>query len=230
MTLVTKNRLRIPGNQVTVSMDGIILEESIDKSETLLGCVIDADLKWHGQVEELLKKLKKRIAGLAHIKFILPFHLRKIVSEGLFNSVLSYCLPLFGACDVREIHDIQVLQNKVAQLVTHSPPRAVRNPMFDKLGWLTVNQLVRYHTLLAVFRIKRSGEPEYFSEGLCNENINGKIIVQNTKLTLAKKSFKVRGSCQWNALPPDIRNLEEIGAFKKEIKVWIKNNVPRFLD
>ena len=230
LTLGTKDRLRIPGNQVTVSMDGIILEESPDKCETLLGCVIDADLKWHGQVAELLKKLKKRLAGLAHIKFILPFHLRKIVSEGLFNSVLGYCLPLFGACDVREIHDIQVLQNKVAQLVTHSPPRAVRNPMFDKLGWLTVNQLVRYHTLLAVFRIKRSGEPEYLAESLCNENRTGKIIVQNLKLTLAKKSFKVRGSCQWNALPAELRNLEEIGTFKKEIKLWIKNNIPRFLD
>ena len=230
LTLGTKERLRLPGNQVTVSMDGLVLEESPEKSETLLGCVIDADLKWHGHVKELLKKLKKRLAGLAHVKFVLPFNFRKIVSESLFNSILGYCLPLFGACDMGEIRDIQVLQNKAAQLVTHSPPRAVRNPMFDKLDWLTVNQLVRYHTLLAVYRIRRSGEPEYLATSLCNNNRNGKIIVQNTKLTLAQKSFKLRGACHWNALPAEIRNLEKIGTFKKEIKVWIKHNIPRFLD
>ena len=226
LTLGTKERLRLPGNMVTVSMDDLILEESPEHSETLLGCIIDANLKWHGQIEALLDKLKKRLAGLAHIKFVLPFNLRKVVSEGLFNSVLCYCLPLFGGCDVGEIRDIQVLQNRAAQLVTHSPPRATRNPMYDELGWLTVNQLVRYHTLLAVYRIRQSGEPEYLASSLCNDNRNGKLIVQNTNLTLAKKSFKIRGACNWNALPANIRHLQEIGIFKKELKSWIKKNVP----
>ena len=49
-----------------------------------------------------------------------------------------------------EIRDIQILQNKAAQLVTHSPPRSNRNVMFDKLGWLTVHQLIRYFTLHAL--------------------------------------------------------------------------------
>ena len=124
---------------------------------------------------------------------------------------------MYGACDIGEIHSIQVLQNKAAQLVTHSPPRASRNPMFDKLGWLTVNQLVRYHTLLAVFRIRSTGEPEYLAESICNDNCFGKIIVQHTKLTLAMKSFKVRGSCQWNALPAEIRNSESFQEGNKSL-------------
>ena len=230
LTVGTRERLRQPGNKVTVSMDGFVLEENPEQSETLLGCVMDADLKWHGHVQELLHKLKKRLAGLAHIKFVLPYNLRKIVSEGLFNSVLGYCLPLFGGCDMGEIRDLQILQNKAAQLVTHSPPRSIRNPMYDDLGWLTVNQLIRYHTLLAVFRIRVSGEPEYLASSLSNDNRNGKIIVQNTRLTLAQKSFKIRGACHWNALPLNIRQFKEIGFFKKEMKTWIKQNVPRFLD
>ena len=68
---------------------------------------------------------------------------------------------------MREIRDLQILQNKAAQLVTHSPPRSIRNPMYDDLGWLTVNQLVRYHTLLAVFRIRVSGEPEWVVDNGC---------------------------------------------------------------
>ena len=129
-----------------------------------------------------------------------------------------------------EIRDLQILQNKASQLVTHSPPRSIRNPMYDDLGWLTVNQLVRYHTLLAVFRIRVSGEPEYLASSLSNDNCNRNIIVQNTRLTLAQKSFKIRGACHWNALPLNIRQFKEIGFFKKEMKTWIKQNVPRFLD
>ena len=220
----------MPGNKVTVNMDGILLEESIEKYETLLGCIIQPDLKWHKQVLELLKKLKKSIAGLAHLKFVLPYNLRKVVAEGLFNSVLGYCLPLFGGCNVAEVKDLQVLQNKAAQMVTHSPPRAIRNQMYDELDWLTVNQQIRYFTLLAVFRIRITGEPEYLAASLCNDNRNGTIIVQNTSSSMLKRSFKLRGSCNWNALPCEIRKLKKIGPFKREIKSWIKRNVPRFLD
>ena len=122
-------------------MDGIELEESEERFEVLLGCHIQANLKWQRLVLELQKKLKKRIAGLAHLKFILPYQLRKIVSEGMFNSVLGYCLPLFGGCNIGDIRDLQVLQNKVAQIITHSPRYANRNSMNDDLDWLTVNHL-----------------------------------------------------------------------------------------
>ena len=100
LTLGTEQRLRLPGNKVNVKMDDFTLQESPEQFETLLGCCIEPHLKWHKQITELLSKLKKRLAGLAHLKFVLSYNLRKIVSEGLFNSVLSYCLPLFGGCDV----------------------------------------------------------------------------------------------------------------------------------
>ena len=119
-------------------MDVIKLKEAPEHSEALLGVVVDANLKWHGQILTLLSKLKKRIAGISHVRSVLPFGLSKSVSEGLLTSVLSYCLPLFGGCDAGEIRDLQVLQNKIAQLVTMSPPRSVRNHMYDSLGWFTV--------------------------------------------------------------------------------------------
>ena len=121
------------------------------------------------------------------------------------------------------------MQNKAAQLVTNSPPRSIRNPMYDRLGWLTVNQLVMYHTLLAVYRVRTTGEPEYLAESLCNDNRFGHIIVKSTRLTLLKDSFKFRGACSWNDLPNSLRSPTKIGAFKKGVKVWIKQNVPRFL-
>ena len=73
MTVGTGARLRIQESSVVVSMDGCILGESEDKVETLLGVKIEPHLKWHKQVEELLKKLKKRLAGLSHLRSILSY-------------------------------------------------------------------------------------------------------------------------------------------------------------
>ena len=141
LTLGTAQRLQQPGNKVTVIMDNLVLQEDPMMSETLLGCLIQTDLKWHKHIVELQGKLKKRLAGLAHIEFILPLSTRKMVSEGMFNSVLVYCLPLFGGCDVQEMKDLQVLQNKAARIVTHSPLRVHREHMYNKLDWLTIGHL-----------------------------------------------------------------------------------------
>ena len=99
MTVGTSARLRLQVSAVTVSMDGCILEESPKKVETLLGVQIEPGLKWHKQVEELLAKLKKRLTGLVHLRNILPYELRKRITEGMFTSVMVYCLPVFGRCD-----------------------------------------------------------------------------------------------------------------------------------
>ena len=94
--LMTVGTGRMQESSVVVTMDGCVLGESVDKVETLLGVQIEPNLKWHKQVEELMKKLKKRFVGLAHLRHILPYHLRKRITEGIFTSVLVYCLPVFG--------------------------------------------------------------------------------------------------------------------------------------
>ena len=40
-------------------------------------------MKWHIQLEELLKKLKKRLTGLQNLRNIIPFQLRKKITEGI---------------------------------------------------------------------------------------------------------------------------------------------------
>ena len=189
LTMGTQKRLSNLSETVKVTMDNVELKEDPSKCELLLGCKIQANLKWHQQVASLLTKLRKRLTGLNHLKYICPFHIRKTITEGIFNSVLVYCLPLFGGLDKGQLKDIQVLQNKAAQLVCHAPPRTRRTLLFDQLGWLSVNQLISYHTLMLFFKMRSTGEPEYLATFLKNENRNEKIIIPNQKLTVTSNSF-----------------------------------------
>ena len=230
MTVGTGARLRIQTSPVIVRMDGVMLEESPEKFETLLGLQIEPNLKWHRQVQGLTTKLKKRLTGLAHLRNILSYDLRKQITDGMFTSVLAYCLPVFGGCDKYEVETLQILQNKAARLVTHAPQRASRKEMFDQLSWLTVSQLTFYHSSLSTFRIRSSKEPEYLSRIMTRDNRAERIIIPNTDLTLAMNSYCYRGAAQWNSLPQEIRTTMKIGQFKTKLKKWIKSNVPQFID
>ena len=119
---------------------------------------------------------------------------------------------------------------RAGRIVTYKPPYTNRNELYDQLGWLSVAQLVVYHTLLLVFKLRKTGEPEYLAGILKNDSRTGRIIVPNVKLGLAKNSFCFRGSENWNELPQVLRNSLKIGAFKRGVRKWITENIPRFIE
>ena len=230
MTLGTAERLRTLTSKVKVTMDDVQLEESPQQAELLLGCHIQANLKWNTQVEMLLSKLRKRITGLMKIRFVGTFNLRKTITEGIFNSVLVYCLPLFGGMGVGFVRQLQIMQNKAARIVTSMPPVASRSSMFEKLKWLSINQLVFYHSVILVYKIRKSNEPEHLASILGADSRNNRIIIPNMDLRVAQESFTIRAANYWNLLPHTIRTQSKISQFKKHAKSWILEKVDQFLD
>ena len=153
---------------------------------------------------------------------------RKDIVEGIFNSVLCYGITLFGGCTKQELKSLQVQQNRAARLVVGAPPRTNTRWVFDQLSWFTVNQLIAYHTLIMVFRIRQSKEPESLATQLLQDSRQGRIVLKKVNLDLYKNSFVYRGSLLWNRLPHSYRAEEKISCFKKNIRSWITANIEDF--
>ena len=100
--------------------------------------------------------------------------------------------------------------------------------MFDQLEWLTVHQLIAYHTLISVYRIRSAGVPEDLAATLSRDNHNGHINIKNTRLELYRNSFIFRGALLWNKLPRILRVGKQLGQFKTDLREWIAKNIPRF--
>jgi len=228
LTFGTSSRLKMQESSVVVHMDGIRLNESTDRNELLLGCYVESTLKWHKQIDYSMGKLQVWLGALRKLGNKLPFDLRNRIAGGVFTSVLTYCLPVFGGCGKTDLDALQVMQNSAARYVSQSGKDVPRKVIFGKTGWLTVRQLVYYHTVLCIFRIRSSQEPEYLSEILTRDNRRNKIIVPNSNLTLARKSFCFRGAEDWNRLPEEIRTCSQIQTFKAKLKSWTLENISQF--
>ena len=141
-----------------------------------------------------------------------------------------YCLPVFGGLHKNQIHDLQTLQNKAIRIVCNSPPRSNRAELFEYTGWLTVNQLASFHSLLTMFKIRTNKDPKYLADILCDEGRYGRVKTQNPVLSLTANSFCFRTSREWNKLPLEIRTELKIGPFKQKLKIWVQQNIERFVD
>ena len=120
------------------------------------------------------------------------------------------------------------MQNSAARYVAQSRKDVSRKDLFREVRWLTVRQLIYYHTALTIHRIRNAQEPEYLSEILTRDNRLNKIIIPNSNLTLAKQSFCFRGAEVWNKLPIEIRACRKIGTFKTKLRSWILDNTSQF--
>ena len=112
LTLGTQKRLSLLSRKLEIRMENVALKESPQGYESLLGCCIDTSLKWNSQVKMLIQKLVKRLNSLVILQKICSFDMRKKLAEGLFNSTLIYCLPLFGGMNKNLCNQIQTINNE----------------------------------------------------------------------------------------------------------------------
>ena len=170
LVMSTQRRLSNLNRQLEIRIDGQVLKST--KCEKLLGCTVSCNLKWNQQILEVQSRLSRRLSALKYLKFSCPLNLRKRFVDGLFNSILVYCLPVYGGMDIGQLHSLQILQNKAARLVLRAPPRSNREKMYKSLNWLSVNQLICYHSLISVFKIRLHKDPKYLSDKLNNNSSN----------------------------------------------------------
>ena len=92
------------------------------------------------------------------VKRFCPFQVRNTLAEGIFNSAMIYCLPLFGGMGKTLCNRLQSLQNRAARFVYNAPQHVHRSKLFRKLEWLSVNQLTLYHTLVTVYKMLEAND------------------------------------------------------------------------
>ena len=136
---------------------------SCSKSGNLLGGIISRNLKWADHIlhdsNSLVKQLSKRLTAIRRISYMADFKTRKMLTNGLFMSKLAYLMPLWGGCHKFLINTLQVLQNRAARFVTKQNMYSPVQNLLKECGWLSVHQMVFYHTVVLFFKIRKNGTP-----------------------------------------------------------------------
>ena len=207
------------------------------KSEKLLGCWVSENLKWSEHVqdnpENLNRSFSTRIGALKKIGKVASFKNRKMLANGIFMSKLSYLIVLWGGCGIVLRKSLQVIQNKVARVVTKLDWATPTKELLHQIGWLSVNQMVFYHSVLLIYKVKQSQTPKYlhsmfsWSYNYNTRQAEGGLIrlVGKPKLDVNKYSFRWRAANQYNQLPVEVRTCASLESFKFQAKKWIKENV-----
>ena len=205
------------------------------ENEKLLGLNVHQSMKWGNHVisnrKSLINTLSTRLKGLKYISKAASFKTRLMVANACFMSILTYMIVIWGGTEDYIIRSAQVMQNKAAKLVTrtfdlYTPTRV----LLKQCGWLSVRQLIFYHSVLQIWKTRRSLKPWHIHSNLIESRTRsaniGNLKIPVTTTALAAKSFMVRAPNFWNETPPEIRACESLNTFKKNLKKFIILKVP----
>ena len=235
MTTSRRRVSRLQGSQVEISTPTETVESS--KCEMLLGGLLHQDMKWGEHILDneasLVRSLNSRLGALKMVSKVASFKNRKMIANGIFMSKLTYLMSLWGGYRKDLIQKLQSLQNKAARAVTKLDWYTPTSELLKQCGWLSVQQLIAYHSLILVYKVMQAKSPKYLYS-MFSTPYNYKtrqaqcgIIRQDRglDLDLAADSFRWRASELYNQLPLVIRNMDTLEKFKTRVKDWIKKNV-----
>ena len=142
-------------------------------------------------------------------------------------------IAVWGGCGAGLRKSLQIIQNKAARFVTKLDWSSSTSILLGQMGWLSVNQLIFYHSVLLVYKVKMNKSPMYIDNMFnwsylynTRQAEGGLIkIMGKPKLDVTRSSFRMRAANQYNQLPTEIRGITTLTIFKSKVKSWIRENV-----
>ena len=170
-----------------------------------LGIILDSRLTWKEHIEELAKKLNRSIGILYKTRNYCPLQIRKTLYFSIFNSYLSYGLPVWGQSKQIYLDRIKKIQKKAIRAITFSDSRAHTSPLFKNLKILNVTDLIKLKIASLLWDLDKKTLPHslstYFTKANSMHEQNTRFAVQgNCRVPKCNNSFQSIGAKMYNEL------------------------------
>ena len=203
-------------------------------SEKLLGANLHESMQWNWHIRDhsksIMRQLTTRVNGLKRIAKTATFKTRLMIANGAVMSKAVYLISVWGGAQEYLLNILQVQQLTAARTVCGFHSRFwSKKRLLTKVGWLSIRQLIFFHTVLQAHKTILTGRPVSLHQELTSEYpyrtrnaVTGKIrLGENFK---SKSSFKNRAAKSYNQVPAEIFK-GGLATIKYKLKNWVKENV-----
>jgi hypothetical protein len=208
----------------------LIHNEKVEQVHTIrnLGLTLDARLNFDSHIVKCARSCFYKLKLLYKIKPYLSQNIKTLLCESLILSKFNYCDSVYGPCLlVRTAKLIQRVQNACARFCFEVPPRAHVTPFLNSDNIVKMEARRRLHLATLLFGVINTGRPRYlldklvWTETYCSYGRRSctRVFATPQHRTVAfRGSFRFAATRCWNDLPPPVRELKGIKAFKKAVK------------
>ena len=195
-----KSKLTNENKLIEIVVDGHKVSES--QSERLLGLLINNTMMWESHLygndeyKGLIPKLSQRANYIWKLSFIMPRERLSIIAEGIFFSLLNYCIEVYSnvwglatyddqtrhspALRKEDIMKLQVLVNKVLRSLTGLHRDTPVSVLTARSGQISVHQRTALSNVTLVYKALTTKEPSNIFQTLQPNQVKEGLIINFT--------------------------------------------------
>ena len=219
-----------------------ILGNQISPAQSVrnLGVVFDSNFNFSNHVSQVIKSTRVHARDLYRIRPLPDLNTSVQLANALVSSRLDYCNSLFLLLTNFELGILQLVQNSLCRVVTHSSKFSHITPQLKRLHWLPFRYRVQFKIGLITYKILNQGQPDYIV--YLRELIHPYTSSRNTRQSTPKLKFlqtptfdrRVHKSIKhfsypfchyapvlWNSFPFHVRNSPSVASFRKHLKTHL---------
>ena len=199
-----------------------------------LGVIVDNELKWHDQVNDVMRKIFGKLALLRRLKVFLDPNTLNTIYKALVQPHFDYCnIAWYGRFN-DDVSKLDVLHKRCARIILGVSSLTSSDFMFRKLNWQTLSDRNTYFNALMVFKSLNDLAPPYLRSKFnyvrdnhdCNtrQSTAGLLalppVINGSDLESYKCCFSYNGVKIWNQIDESIRNTLNVQCFKTMYKYF----------
>ena len=205
------------------------------ETEKLLGGQLHQSLEWNQHIRDnessMVRQLTTRINGLKRISANATFNTRLMIANGVVMSKMVYLINLWGGAQQYLLKALQVQQLTAARTVCGFFSYGwSKKKLLSRVNWLSVRQLIYFHTVLQAHKTIRTGQPRPLLNSISTDHPRNTRsaahgLIRFDETFSARSTFKYRALHWYNSVPASVKEGSH-AVVKMKLRTWIKEHVP----
>lgn len=225
-TLLAKDQ---PPNEILYIHNNICLQEKncscpkIEKTNKIkyLGVMLDHHLRWNEHVTYITKKIRQLMHKFFILRDILDRKNLMVIYKSLVESIISYCITIWGGLYNNVLTILQTSQNSILKIILRKKRLHSSTELYKEADVFNIKNFFIYHCLLHMFNTNTSP-----AHNRCDTRFTEN---KSIGIPLVKKSHTQRfvfylGPKLFNILPLHLKSSIKFNKYKIEIKKFIIQN------
>ena len=194
-----------------------------------LGVWFDSQLNFNAHIRKTCSLSFGTLYKIRCIRKYLTFKSAQTLVLALVIGRLDYCNSLLYGLPASYINMLQRVQNAAARLISNTPRFGHISPVMKDLHWLPVKYRIMFKIVVFTFKAIHGSAPTYISQLIRLKPKSTYMLRSNTKhflldqprkmkKTTGDRAFLAAAPTLWNALPDDLRTLDNLKSFKSQLK------------
>ena len=193
-----------------------------------LGSWFDPQLTMSSHISKSCGIAFYHLHNIRRIRKYLSLEATQALIHAFITSRIDYCNSLLYGIPDCQLNKLQHVLNASARLVCNAPRYCHITPLLRELHWLPIRSRVNFKLLLITFKAIHGLAPAYLSDMLhikstayslrSTESFQLAAPTVRTKVTLGDRAFVAAAPRLWNSLPKELRMLDNVNAFKRQLR------------